>query len=99
MDVTGFTPAVIKAGHVIIQDDNNPKDFKPMPLNGGATAYAALPANHTYRGVSRANALTAVPMVGIMTQGAVNTNCTPYPMASILAAFKTAVPLIEWRAD
>lgn len=40
LDVTGFTPTIIKAGHVIIQSTVT-KQFKPMPITG-FTAISAL---------------------------------------------------------
>ena len=50
LDTTGFTPTVIKAGHVIIVETAT-GIHKPMPLNAGGTAYAALPADHAYAGI------------------------------------------------
>ncbi|WP_138481551.1 hypothetical protein [Dyadobacter bucti] len=98
LDVTGFGPAVIYAGHVIIQDTVS-KDFKPMPLTTNDTVYGSLPANHVYVGVLRASVLKSLPMAGILTNGTVNPEATPFSMTSILSAFKTAVPTITWRAD
>ena len=99
LDVTGFTPEVIQAGHVVIQDNASPPNFKPMPVNSGATAYAALPASHSYAGIVIATVPTKKAMVGILTNGTVNPNATPYPMASILSAVQTALPQITFRAD
>ena len=96
LDATGFTPEVIKAGHVIIKETNGDQ-YRPMPISGDA--YDSLPAGHSYVGVLIASILTAKPFAGIMVRGTVNPSCTPYPMTAILAAFKTAVPLIDWRAD
>lgn len=96
LDTTGFTDTVIQAGHVVIKETAT-GEYKPMPVSAGA--YAALPTGHTYAGIVVASVLTARAMVGIMTQGTVNPNATPYPMTTILAAVKTALPLIEFRAD
>lgn len=96
LDVTGFTPTIIKAGHVIIQETET-KEYKPMPVSGNA--YAALPAGHTYAGILVASILTAKPFAGIMVRGTVNPAAAPYPMTSILAAVKTALPLIDFRED
>jgi hypothetical protein len=98
LNVTGFTPKVIGAGHVIIMETAT-KDYKPMPLNSGATAYAALPAGHVYTGVLRASILTKKPFAGILTQGTINPVAAPYDFATIASAFKAAVPLIDQRAD
>ncbi len=96
LDVTGFTPEVIKAGHVIIKETAT-GEYKPMPISG--SAYAALPAGHTYAGILISSILTARPMAGIMVRGTVNDVAGPYTISSILAAVKTALPLIDFRAD
>lgn len=95
LDTTGFTPTAIKAGHVVIQDASG--NYKPMPISG--TAYAALPANHTYAGVVVASIPTAKPFAGIMIAGAWNPTAGPYTFTSIAAAFKAAVPSIVPQAD
>ena len=71
LDVTGFAPEVIKAGHVIIIETAT-KEYKPMPLNAGATAYAALPTGHTYAGILINTVLKSRPMAGILVRGTVN---------------------------
>ncbi|MDQ6482228.1 hypothetical protein [Dyadobacter sp. LHD-138] len=98
LNVTGFGPAVIQAGHVIIQDTVS-KDYKPMPLATNDTVYGTLPTDHVYVGVLRSSVLKATPMAGILTNGTANPEATPFSMTTILAAFKTAVPFIAWRAD
>ena len=102
LDVTGFTPEVINAGHVIIQVTAT-KEYKPMPVdlttNPAAPAYAALPSGHTYAGILIASIPTKKPFAGIMVRGTVNPAAAPYPMASILSAVKTALPLIDFRED
>jgi hypothetical protein len=96
---TPFTPTVIKAGHVVIRATTDPKDYKPMPLNGGATAYASLPANHEYAGVVIATKLTAEPFVGIMVRGTVNTATSPYDVTGIAAAIKAVLPGLIFTQD
>ena len=98
LDVTGFTPEVIKAGHVIIQSTAN-GEYKPMPLASGDAAYDALPANHVYAGILVSTVRTKKAFAGIMVRGTVNPNATPFSMTAILAAVKTALPLIQFRAD
>lgn len=98
LDVTGFTPDVIKAGHVIIMETAT-KTYKPMPLNGGATAYSTLPADHVYAGVLIATILKKRPFAGILVRGTVNHVAGPFPMTSILTAVKTALPLIIFTQD
>lgn len=96
--VTGFTPEVIKAGHVIIQDTTT-GDYKPMPINVGGTAYGTLPTDHVYAGILINTVLTKRAMAGILVRGTVNYKAAPYPMDTILAAVKTALPLIDFRED
>lgn len=97
LDVTGFGPKVIKAGHVIIVDASG--NHKPMPLATNDTVYGSLPANHTYAGILIASILTAKPFAGIMVRGTVNPAAAPFAMGTILAAVKTALPLIDFRQD
>ena len=101
LDVAGFTPAVIKAGHVIIEEDATGV-HKPLGLNGDGTAYAALPAGHTYKGILTGTILTSKPMAAIMVRGRVN------PRAAELAqglpaypagAVTTLKPLIRFAND
>lgn len=98
LDVSGFTPTIISAGHVIIQETAT-GNYKPMPLNGGATAYASLPTGHTYAGILIATIPTKKPFAGILVRGTVNHAAAPFDMTSILSAVKTALPLIDFRQD
>jgi len=101
LDVTNFTPDVIKAGHVIIMETAT-KEYKPMPVkdNGsGVMIYDALPSGHAYAGIEINTILKARPMAGILVRGTVNPKAAPYPMDSILAAVKAALPLIDFRED
>ena len=99
LDMTNFTPEVLKAGHVIIK--SNTDVYKPMPLNNDGTAYGTLPQNHTYVGVS----MTTVEWqkegsaVGIMTAGELNDVAAPYDFSTIATAFKAAVPTIRFDHD
>lgn len=180
LDVTGFTPAMIHAGHVIINETAT-DEYKPMPVFGtgainvlgtvtggsgytngtfnnvpltggsgtGATAtivvasgavttvtitnrgtgyaaantlsansigagtgfsipvtsvyaagsYQELPSGHTYAGVLINTIPTTKPFAGIMVRGTINPVAAPYNFSAIAAAFKTAMPLIDQRAD
>lgn len=75
------------------------KEYKPMPVNAGQTAYAALPAGHTYAGSLIASILTKKASAAIMTQGIINPEAAPYDFATIAGAFKAAMPLIGQQAD
>lgn len=178
LEVSGFTPEVINAGHVIIKETAT-GDHKPMPvvLGGGVTtlgtivpgssytngtyngvaltggsgsgatanitvagnvvtvatvvnagtgykvgdvlsaaitggsgfavpvgtitsdAYDSLPAGHTYAGILIASILKKKPFAGILVRGTVNPAASTFPLASILSAVKTALPLIDFRED
>lgn len=180
LDVTGYTPTLIRAGHVIIRETAT-DEYKPMPVDGegsiatlgsitagsgytsgtfagvaltggsgtGATAnitvtagaitavtlvskgtgyaaadslsatsigagtgfaipvatvneagaYQSLPGGHTYVGVNISTIPTKRPFSGIMVRGTINPVAAPYDFATIATAFKTAVPLIDQRAD
>lgn len=95
LDVTGFADSVIKAGHVIITDGKGV--YKPMPVSGDA--YAELPSGHSYAGVLYRTILTKQPAASIMTWGEVNSVAVPYAMTSIMDAFKTACPHIDFIKD
>ena len=71
LDVTGFAPKTISAGHLIIEETAT-KELKPMPVNANVDAYADLPADHTYKGVLIASILTEKPFAGIMVRGSLN---------------------------
>ncbi|MGL5913349.1 MAG: hypothetical protein ACRCZB_04225 [Bacteroidales bacterium] len=94
LDITGFTPEVIQAGHIVIADSAG--NHKPMPVAEDGKAYAALPASHSIVGVVVGSVLTRKAMVGIMVRGSVNEIASPYP---VTAAMKTALPLIRFTQD
>lgn len=96
LDTTGFTPAVIPAGHLIIEETSSGV-WKPMPVSG--QAYAALPTGHTYKGVLISTILTAKPFASVMDGGKVNKNASVYAIASVLAAVRTALPTIIFTQD
>jgi len=98
LDVSAMTVDVLYAGHPIIVETATGV-HKPLPLNGGNTAYGTLPSGHTYTGVLDGSILRTKPFAGILTQGTINPTAAYYDFATIAAAFKTAVPLIDQRAD
>lgn len=99
LDMTGFTPEILKCGHVIIKNASD--TYKPMPLNAEATSYASLPAGHTYVGLAVHSCEWAKEgsLVGIITDGEVNDSVLPYDFSTIAAAFKAAVPTIRFDHD
>jgi hypothetical protein len=96
LDVTGFTPDVIPAGHLVIEETSTGV-LKPMPISG--ENYGALPASHTYKGVVVSSVLKTKPFVSVMVRGSVNKNASAYVIASVLAAAQTALPLIRFTKD
>lgn len=101
LGVEGFTPEVIKAGHVIIEEDAT-EIHKPLGLNAEGTAYSALPAGHTYKGVLVRTILTADARASIMVRGRVNPEAAE--KAQGLPAYPTAAmtalkPLIRFAKD
>ena len=96
LDVTGFAPLVIPAGHIVIEETSTGV-LKPMPVSGAA--YGSLPASHTYKGVTVSSVLTAKPFVSVMVRGSVNKNASFYAIASVLVAVKAALPLIIFTQD
>ena len=97
LDVTGYPLDVITAGHVIIKTATD--EYKPFPLIADGTAYATLPANHEIVGILISTIRKDKPFAGILIRGSVNPNAAPFPMTAILAAVKTALPLITFLAD
>ena len=69
----------------------------PMPVAEGK--YAALPEGAAYAGVLYRSILAAKPAASIMTWGEVNSVAMPYPMDTILDAFKAACPHIDFIKD
>lgn len=96
LDVDGFSEEYIKAGHVIIMETAT-ETYKPMPVSGGA--YASLPSGHEYVGVAYATKSAKEPLVSIMYSGTVNDKACPYPVDSIKAALKTALPTLVFNHD
>lgn len=96
LDVTDYSEPVIKAGHVIIKDTATESIYKPLPLNAGGTAYAALPSGYEYAHILINSILTAKPAAGLLVRGTVNHEAAPF---AIPEAAKEAMPLIDFRAD
>ncbi len=96
LDVTGFTEEYIRTGHVIIHDTEKGV-YKPMPVSSGA--YQSLPSNCEYVGVATSTKSVKEPFVGIMYSGEVNDVASPFPIDSIKAALKVAVPTLVFKHD
>lgn len=107
LDTTGYPKPNIRAGHVIIKDTTT-GEYKPMPLNAGGTAYAALPADHEYYGHAVNSCLTAQPHVGVTYHAKINElvgkdakaqAAGVYDLTSILSALKLALPHVIYKGD
>lgn len=71
----------------------------PVATIAASGSYQALPSGHTYAGILINQIPKALPFAGIMVRGTINPVAAPYDFATIAAAFKTAMPLIDQRAD
>lgn len=71
LDISGFTPEVIKAGHVIIQQTST-SEYKPMPVTVSG-AIASLGAITPGSGYTNNGTYTAVPLTGGSGSGALAT--------------------------
>lgn len=107
LDTTGFPNPNIRSGHVIIRETGT-NVYKPMPLNGGGTAYASLPGGHEYFGHAVQSVLTAQPHVGVTYHAKINPligkeaaaqAAGVYDLTSILTALKAALPHVIYKGD
>lgn len=89
----------IRAGHVVIRSTTDETLYKPMPVANDGKSYAALPQGYEYVGVVVATKPVDYPLVGIMYDGEVNDVASPYPVTSIKAALKTALPGLVFMHD
>lgn len=90
LDIDGFAPDVIKAGHVVIKD-NTSENHKPMPVSGDA--YATMPAGHSYVGVVISSVRTKKPFVGVSLRGSANKVAAPY---TVTKAIEDGLPRINF---
>lgn len=97
LNVEGFKPEVIHAGHLIIKTQGG--DYAPMPVNEDSTAYASLPVGASYAGYLVASIETKKPFAAIMVRGTVNPKAAPFGMTEIMDDVKTALPLIDYQED
>lgn len=97
LDCEGFTPDEIRVGHVIIRETAHPNHYKPLGITDGA--YSDLPDEYEYAGVSTTSTTKENPLVGVMYAGEVNDVASPYSVASIKSALKTALPQLVFLHD
>lgn len=97
LNVDGFEGSVIKAGHIAIKNTANETEYKPMPVSNGA--YASLPSGFEYAGVLVRTVSKSDPRAAIMYDGEVNDKACPYPIDSIKADLKSAMPSLYFMHD
>ena len=90
LDVTGVTSDVIRAGHVLIQD-NVTKAIAPLGVSG--SSYVTLPEGKSYVGVLKCSVLKRDPRAAIVTAGQVNAAASPFP---VTPEIKAGLPRIEF---
>ncbi|MBO7617341.1 MAG: hypothetical protein J6T22_09060 [Bacteroidales bacterium] len=96
LDCTGFPEKVVKAGHVVIKLASG--NYAPMPITS-SNAYDSLPSGASYAGILYRSVSVDNPSASILTNGEVNPKAVPYAMDSIMSAFKSACPFIEFESD
>jgi len=105
LDMTGYPRDYVRAGHVIIRTGTQGSYvYKPMPLNGGGTAYASLPADHEYYGHAVQSVRGSRPFVGVTYHAkinplVVNQAAGYFDLASILTALKAALTHVIYKGD
>lgn len=98
LDLTGYTEKVVKAGHVLIITTDG--KVQPLPVSEGAYTPLASDATSKYYGILVATIPASKPFAAIMTRGTINPKAAPYTMsAALIAALKTALPLIDYQED
>ena len=91
LDVTGWTPTTIPAGHPIILDDDG--EYKPIALTDGAIDDTK--AAKTV-GILKSTILTEKPFAAIMVRGSVNEGAAVY---AIPAGCKSPLSLIRFFSE
>lgn len=114
LDMTDYPLKNVKAGSVIVTKDGVYKPMPLTPKMQGESTnqtevkdsdgntvyiYGTLPTGYSYAGVLYKTIPSDVPAASIMTNGEVNSEAIPYPMDSIMAAFKAACPQVVFIKD
>lgn len=93
LDVSNWTPDVIRAGH-IIKLNTDTGVYSPLGITGSNNdTYASLEGNEEYAGVLVASILKDKPFAGVMTIGEVNAAASPYAVSSTI---KAGMPSIKF---
>ena len=97
LNMEGFNEKYVKAGHIIIHSTNDEYDYKPMPVSDNA--YSSLPENYEYAGIWVRTTPASDARGAIQYDGEINDKALPYPIDSIKAALKTALPSLYFMHD
>lgn len=93
LDMTGWTPDVIKAGH-IIKHNTSTGVYAPLGITGSNNdTYASLEGNEEYAGVLIASILKDKPFAGVLTIGEINAAASPYAVTDTI---KAGLPAIKF---
>ena len=90
LDVTGWTPDTIRAGHVI-KKNTTTGEFAPLGLSDNQ--YVSLSEGEEYAGILKVSVLTKKAAAAIMTMGEVNAAACPYPISDTI---KSGLPHIKF---
>ena len=89
LGVTYYTKDTVSTTDVEVYDEDGNAVYE----------LGSLPANHVYAGILYKSIKVKNPAAAIMTEGQVNLEAVYFSLASILSAFKTACPLLEFISD
>lgn len=93
LDMTGWTPDVVRAGH-IIKHNTVTDEYAPLGITGSDNdTYASLGENEEYAGVLKVSVLKTKPMAAILTMGEINAAACPYAITSTI---KAGLPQIKF---
>ena len=93
LDMTGWTPDCVRAGH-IIKHNTSTGVYAPLGITGSDNdTYASLEANEEYAGVLLVSVLKDKPFAPVMTMGEVNAAASPYAVSSTI---KSGLPQIKF---
>ena len=93
LDVSSWTPDVIRAGH-IIKHNTATDEYAPLGLTGSNNdTYASLSDNEEYAGVLKVSILKSKAFAAILTVGEVNAAAAPYAVSDTI---KAGLPQIKF---
>ena len=93
LDLTGWTPDNVRAGH-IIKHNTDTGVYSPLGITGSDNdTYASLEANEEYAGVLVVSVIKSKPFAAVMTMGEVNAAASPYTVTDTI---KAGLPTIKF---